>query len=216
MVAARATSVLKMKKYLILLLMVAASWQFYKQPGQVSLGPGVKAKEVPQQQSFDSSITYSDDDYIIHGIAKFRIKAKVLSKKNYHFGREADLSPTDLALGWGNMSDESVLEKIKISQSVRYYRWSVKTFPIPRREIETHSANMHLIPANDSVKSVIKRVRQGDIIEISGSLVNVKSTSDDWSWTSSQTRDDTGRGACELVWVDSASIGSRKTNLTLN
>lgn len=195
-----------MKKYFILLLIVAASWQFYKQPGQVSLGPGVMAKAVPQQERFESPISYSGDDYTISGIAKFRIKAKVLSKKNYSFGREADLSPTDLALGWGKMSDESVLEKIKISQAVRYYRWSVKTFPIPRREIETHSANMHLIPANDSVKRVIDRVRQGDIIEISGSLVNVKSNSDDWSWTSSQTRDDTGSGACELIWVDSASI----------
>lgn len=99
-------------------------------------------------------------------------------------------------------------KKIKISQSVRYSRWSVKTFPIPRREIETHSANMHLIPANDSVKSVIEKVRQGDSIEISGSLVNVNSTSDNWSWTSSQTRDDIGTGACELIWVDSATIVS--------
>ena len=195
-----------MKKYFILLLIVAASWQIYKQPGEVSLGPGVKAKEAPQQESIDPSIIYSGDGYTINGVAKFQIKAKVLSKKNYHLGRQADISPTDLALGWGNMSDESVLENIKISQSARFYRWSVKAFPIPRREIETHSANMHLIPASDSVKRVIERVRKGDIIEISGRLVNVKSNSDDWSWKSSQTRNDTGNGACELIWVESASI----------
>lgn len=70
-----------MKKYFILFLIVAASWQFYNQPGQVWLGPGVKAKAVPQQESFDSSIRYSGDDYTINGIAKLGIKAKVLSKK---------------------------------------------------------------------------------------------------------------------------------------
>lgn len=104
------------------------------------------------------------------------------------------------------MSDERVLENIEISQSGRFYRWQVDAFPIPRREIETHSANMHLIPASDAVKSVLDKIRKGDIIEISGSLVNVMSNNDGWHWKSSQTRTDTGRGACELIWVESADI----------
>jgi hypothetical protein len=195
-----------MKRFFLLLLIVGMGWKYYNHSDQVSLGPGVMVNEVPQQENIDSSISYKNDDYTITGVATFRIKAKVLSKENYHIGREADLSPIDLALGWGNMSDESILEQIEISQSRRFYRWHVESFPIPRREIETHSANMHLIPASDSVKSVIESVRKGDIIEISGSLVNVRSNSDDWYWKSSQTRNDTGKGACELIWVESAYI----------
>jgi hypothetical protein len=71
------------------------------------------------------------------------------------------------------MSDESVLDFINISQSGRWYRWSTKNFPIPRREIETHSANMHMIPENKLVESMLGRVRIGDIVELSGSLVRV-------------------------------------------
>lgn len=117
-----------------------------------------------------------------------------------------NLSPTDLALGRGNMSDETILDQIEISQSGRFYRWRVESFPLPRREIETSSANMHLIPANDAVNSMIKEIRNGDIIELSGSLVDVVADDDDWRWISSQNRNDTGKGACELIWVKSLQI----------
>ena len=197
-----------MKKFFILLLIVVVGWEFYNRPDQISLGPGVTVTEVPKQENIESSISYTNDDYTITAIATFRIKAKVLSKENYYIDRESDLSPVDLALGWGNMSDERILENIEISQSGRFYRWQVDAFPIPRREIETHSANMHLIPASDAVNRVIERVRKGDIIEISGSLVNVMSNSDGWHWESSRTRNDTGKGACELIWVESAHIVS--------
>jgi hypothetical protein len=139
--------------------------------------------------------------YTIHELAKFRIRARILSKTNYYMGREADLSPTDLALGWQKMSDLKVLEKISISQSGRWYYWRTPNFPIPRRDIETMSANMHLIPLNDKVEDQIDATQEGDIIEISGSLVKVTSNSDSWIWKSSLTRNDTGNGACEIILV---------------
>ncbi|WP_444945544.1 hypothetical protein ACJJIP_15700 [Microbulbifer sp. VTAC004] len=197
-----------MKKALFLVLIVGGIWKFYNHSAEVSFGPGVMAPELPQQEKIDSIFGFSFGKYNITEIAEFRIKAKVLSKKNYHTGREAELSPTDLVLGWGNMSDESVLEKIKISQSRRFYWWRVDSFPIPRREIETHSANMHLIPGNDAIEGLIDEIRKGDIIEISGSLVNVKSTTDNWYWESSQTREDTGKGACELIYVKKININT--------
>lgn len=195
-----------MKKTILWLLIIAGCWSFYNRTGQVQLGAGVMAPATPVQTALHSPARHRVDDYDITELATFDIRAKVLAKKNYQLGREADLSPTDLALGWGNMSDESVLEKIKISQSGRFYYWRVDAFPIPRNEIETHSANMHLIPANDSVKSAIGKIRQGDIVEISGSLVNVIANDGDWHWNSSLTRNDTGNGACELLWVKRLNI----------
>ena len=149
------------KKFLIILLVIAVAWMLYNNSDQVILGPGVMVSEEPYQEKIDSSFKVSMGDYTITAIAKFRIKAKVLSKENYSFGREADISPTDLALGWGNMSDEVVLDQIEISQSGRFYRWHVDSFPIPRKEIVTHSANMHLIPFDKSVAYDIDRVRKG-------------------------------------------------------
>ena len=195
-----------MKRIVFILLVIGAGWQFYSAGEQVILGPGVMVEEEPYQASISSPASHRIDDYIITEFAEFSIKAKVLSRENYYLGREADLSPVDLTLGWGNMSDESILDNIEISQSGRFYRWQVKSFPIPQREIESSSANMHLIPANEAVASDIKKIRKGDIIELSGSLVNVTATSDGWHWWSSQTRYDTGNGACELIWVNSLKV----------
>jgi hypothetical protein len=195
-----------MKKVFYILLILFVLWKLYSNSDQVILGPGVMVTETPYQVITDTSIIKIYEDYTVTELAKFRIKAKILSKKDYSFSREADLSPTDLALGWGKMSDEVVLDKINISQSGRFYRWRVDSFPIPRKEIETHSANMHLIPANDAVANDINRVRKGEIIEMSGSLVEVVSNTDNWYWKSSLTRNDTGAGACELILVESIHV----------
>jgi hypothetical protein len=81
----------------------------------------------------------------------------------------------------------------------------VRTFPIPEREIIESSANMHLIPADDSIERAITRTRVGDIVSFDGYLVEA-----DWAnggkWVSSLSRSDTGAGACELVWVENFSI----------
>ena len=129
----------------------------------------------------------------------------VLGKENYYLGREAELSPVDLAFGWGPMSDEKVLKHISISQSNRFYYWSTRKFPIPRRQIEINSANMHLIPANDDIKKRLKSVREGQVIRLQGYLVRVQA-SDGWNWQTSLTRKDVGAGACELIWVEQLSI----------
>jgi hypothetical protein len=128
-----------------------------------------------------------------------------LSKKKYRSGREAELSPFDLALGWGRMSDEDVLASIKIKQSGRFYYWSVKKFPIPRKEIERGSANTHIIPADDDIEKQLRKVRKGHIVDIKGYLVKV-TAKDGWRWKSSLTRKDTGAGACEVLFAEEFNL----------
>ena len=137
--------------------------------------------------------------------AHVEITARVLSRKDYSWGADADLVPVDLALGWGRMSDSDVLAKIDITQSGRFYYWHVKEFPIPRREIETSSANMHMIPADPDVKRQLDQVREGQLVRIEGFLVDAR-RADGWRWNTSMTREDTGAGACELIYVESLSI----------
>jgi hypothetical protein len=125
----------------------------------------------------------------------------VLSTEHYRHGREAELAPVDLALGWGPMAEDAVLEALDISQSGRFFFWRAEAFPIPRRDIETHSANMHMIPANPEIDRRLREVRAGDVIRLRGYLVRVEAA-DGWQWRSSLTRADTGAGACELVLLE--------------
>lgn len=129
----------------------------------------------------------------------------MLSREDYWLGREADLSPTDLVLGWGAMADPQIIQQIKIRQSGRWYFWQVASFPIPRRSIETQSANMHLIPANDEVARTLKQTLPGQLITLQGYLVNVNAD-DSWRWRSSLSREDTGANACELIYVKQLKV----------
>ncbi|MCP1651618.1 hypothetical protein [Pseudomonas nitroreducens] len=140
--------------------------------------------------------------YSIYPLEDFSIEARVLGREDYHLGREAELSPTDLALGWGPMDDPRILADIRISQGNRWFYWHADKLPIPRRELETHAANMHMIPANDGVARTLAQVGAGEHVRLSGKLVRVEGD-DGWRWVSSLTREDTGAGACELVWLES-------------
>ncbi|WP_196159073.1 hypothetical protein [Reinekea sp. G2M2-21] len=193
-----------MKKLLLIAALAVIAYQFM--PSQtVTLGPGVVASQLPMQQPLANAKPFNLGDYRITPLSDFDIEAKLLAKKRYRTGREADLSPYDLALGWGRMSDETVLANIDISQSGRWYRWSTKDFPIPRREIEQSSANMHMIPGDEYVRAQLDDLVPGQHIRLSGFLVRVDA-SDGWHWQSSLTRDDVGDGACELVYVRSVTL----------
>lgn len=163
--------------------------------------PGAIAPHQPVQTSVSATAPFEHKGYTLTPLARFSVEARVLGREDYSLDRESELAPIDLALGWGAMSDQSVLERLEISQSNRFYRWRTSAFPIPRREIETNSANMHLIPASDEVESQLERVREGHVVSFKGYLVKAVAP-DNWRWQSSLTREDTGAGACEVVWVE--------------
>ena len=174
----------------------------------VNRGAGVVASQQPVQQRIQNGskqLAFSHNGYQINPLEDFAIEARVLAAKNYTFDREADLAPVDLALGWGSMSDGAILKDIKISQSNRFYFWRVESFPIPRAEIETQSANMHMIPANAQIEKTLKSIRPGQVVKLTGYLIEAKAD-DGWRWKSSLTRKDTGNGACEVVYVKSISV----------
>lgn len=190
---------------LILLLLLYFTFSREENSTPITHGPGMVAPDTPEQETIASGEQFSYKDYQITPLATFQLEARVLSKKQYRSGRESALSPVDLALGWGPMSDEAVLEEMQIRQSNRFYHWRVKQLPIPRKEIEQNSANMHIIPADQEVRNVLKNIRKGHVVEIEGYLVKVNAK-DGWRWQSSLTRKDTGAGACEVVWVEEMAI----------
>lgn len=196
------------KAWLLLALLLWAAWSFWSNR-PVARAAGIIAPDDPVQVDFDApQAPITLEDATLHPLARFSLTARVLSREDYRFDAEAALSPTDLALGWGRMSDSVVLHDIDIGQSARFYHWQVRSFPIPRQEIESHSANMHMIPANAQVAHALKRVRNGDVVTLDGLLVEADKPGG-WRWRSSMTRTDTGAGACELVYVKNFRIEPR-------
>ena len=164
--------------------------------------PRVERGAAPLQSPVPASLApFRLEAAELQPLAGFSVDARVLSREDYLAGRESDLSPTDLALGWDRMRETSVLDRLEISQSGRWYqyRWQGEP-PLPPREIARSSANMHMIPADRTVAAALARIDAGDRVRIDGWLVEAV-TPDGWRWRSSTTREDTGGGACELVYV---------------
>ncbi len=192
-----------MVRRLFILSIVALGFLVYRDwdSAPVDHQPGVIVTELPVQMDLKPS-NFMMDDYLLTRKAAFEIRARVLSTEAYFMGREADLSPIDLALGWGPMSNQAVLDQLKISQSGRWFRWRYEgSPPVPEPLIISSSGNMHMIPSNKSIERRLKQLRRGSIIRLEGYLVDVDHDSG-WRWRSSMSRNDTGDGACELVYVE--------------
>lgn len=166
------------------------------------------ASDPDQSSTSDSDFTYKR--YAIKPLKDFKIVARVLSAEHYSLDAGADLVPVDLALGWGRMSETAVINQLNISQSGRFYRYTYNLpAPIPPNEIVTHSANMHMIPSNDLIAKQLNDVRVGQIVHLTGNLVEAKDLQKNWTWRSSLTREDSGGGACELIWVKQLYVTDR-------
>lgn len=190
-----------MKKLIILVPFIILLAYFIWPEKTITYPAGITAPEQPVQNNLSITKEWQKDGYTIKALAEYKIKARVLSRNNFSIGRESDLSPLDLALGWGPMSDQSVIDKIKITQSNRWYHWETDSSPIPLNQVSLNSANVHIIPNNEDVENKLENVYKGSLIEMKGYLVSINAK-DGWHWQSSLKRDDTGGGSCELLLVD--------------
>jgi hypothetical protein len=197
-------------KFILILGLIAFGIYFWYDGRPITHeGKGQVAPDQPVQTVTKSKVFGFGDGFTVLPLADFDITARVLSRKRYWFGTEAELAPVDLALGWGPMSDDAVISELKISQRNRWFYWKCRKFPIPREEIEHNAANMHLVPENDDIESSIKSVKKGDIVQFKGHLVRIN-RGNDWHWQSSISRTDTGNGACEVVFVKEFEIITEK------
>lgn len=197
-------------RLLLGLILALAAWQGLQwwQLRAVQQPQGVLAPNGPAQ-SPSTAAPIAFGDFTLRPRASYRIEARLLARKPYRLGREASLSPLDFALGWGLMSDSFVLEALDISQSGRFFwmRWG-DTPPADEQQLLRHAANVHLIPSDKAVRQRLARMRPGQVVELAGLLVDAERR-DGWRWNTSLSRDDTGAGACELFWVQSAAVTRR-------
>jgi len=175
----------------------------YIWPGNVTkYPPGILVGDDPEQTLIANGESWEVKGYRITPLADYRIRARVVMTDRYWLGRESDLSPLDLSVVWQSMSDQTILDQISFTRERRAwsYRPKGRDWPIPLPEVVSHSANMHMIPANSEIDGQLKAVSSGDIVDMAGYLVEVTAT-DGFRWRSSLSRTDDGPHACELMWV---------------
>lgn len=199
----------KERKQIILLcfLLVILSSAVYNflMSREIKYPPGVLVGSEPRQVIIRNPESWKIGNREIVPLATYSLTARVLSKEQYRFDDVADISPIDLALGWGPMSDQSILDKLDISQGERWYFLYPKTASVSLPALMQRSSNMHMVPADGSIKRRLKGLRVGEVIDLSGYLIGVREGGR-WIWVTSLTNTQTGAGACKVFWVEHLSI----------
>ncbi len=135
--------------------------------------------------------------------ARYQLNGRVVSYKKYYYGYMHYLSPWDYATLWGNT--EQYLPYLKFNQVVRFCLFNTRhPEKVDIAYIQRHMANNHLIPASQNIRRALGKVKKSDLVRIDGFLVNVIGVDKKnrvSHWNSSTTREDTGNGACEIIYV---------------
>ena len=170
---------------------------------------GIKA---PVQTEADGYTTTELDGYKLEitYLYEYEIEGLVLTTNHhYWFGIENDLSPIDVGLGWGDVAAYNSSIDFNWSQHGRFLYWYVKSYEELSKigdeyDVGIQSSNNHLIASNSKINRKIKRIHAGDHIKLKGYLVEIYGNKSDgtyFTWNSSTVRDDTGDGACEIIYV---------------
>ncbi len=148
---------------------------------------------------------FKDGHAFITLVAKYKIYGRVYDK---HYIPSklplASIVPYDVTIGWGGLHSKDVFKTIHTIMSGRVVYWRFNSnCPFNEKEINSMMSNNHLIPANKNVRRGIRKLKKKDVVYIEGYLANVaihKPHIVERS-TTSLTRDDTGLGACEMIYV---------------
>ncbi len=180
---------------------------------------GIDAGQEPEQESirpFQETIWVNGTRAQISGDTAYVINARVQGTRAYH-DAVGDVVPYDFLLAWGRMADEDISSKLNWSQADRRGQVSGviggATGPdVSSDYVATHVSNNHLIPADESIRAALAQVKPGDMVRISGRLVDVRVFTGEGQamvMTTSKSRYDQGDGACEVIYVESIRINGK-------
>ena len=185
-----------------------AEWGSYCPiPSQVTPG------EVPLQGRVPAGIKpVYKNGYLLIPIAGYSINGRVLLRDDYPPERDnlAKYIEMDLGIGWKSAADPAKLGGITFTNTGRSL-WTHLT-PEGRRNYNNfmlrHSySNTHVIAGSKALLSQLQKIKNGDIVTLSGWLVVSVRERDKYANFSSVSRTDSnegsidGAGACEIMLV---------------
>lgn len=192
----------------------AIQWQLHDRPIPNRRGVLVEATPVIDASSARGAW---QDAYGFHyvALADFDFRAVVLARTNYMMGEFAGLSPTDLAIGWGELSDRDVYEQFRFEQlgsplAGRFVFPEIVPGTVMAsrsiREVNefllAHLTHVHTIPGNARVRRRLAGIRPGQVAHVKGVLVEAVSPAGT-IYRSSLALFDYN---CEIMWVDGIEL----------
>lgn len=188
--------------------------------GASNVAPEVLREPLQMELTDKNSITFSKDDYDydLKPLYNYELNGIIVHRMDYTWFslyKKDSVFPLDLCMVWGKNVESGVYknENVSYSQDARFcwWSWSGGNIQFNNNEI----SNNHLLISSDELRAKLDDLYEGDQIKIKGKLVDVsaKNTGDvgefdpgHFSLKTSTVRDDTGAGACEIIFVEGIEI----------
>jgi hypothetical protein len=195
------------KLWLLILAVTVGAWWVMSRPTGTGAPPVDWRGELAQAETDRPpfQVETGKGKVTLHPRASFDAPGKVVSAERYRLDGGAFLSPVDVVLTWGKLPEEPYRSEVDYGQMTRYYFWRTGSPGIDLGYVQAHSSNMHLIPATPNVRRALLGIGSGDAVRLKGLLVDA-SGENGFTWGTSMSREDSGPGACELVWVEAVQV----------
>jgi hypothetical protein len=125
----------------------------------------------------------------------------------WHHGRWQDfLNLRDLCVIWGENVQSAVYHRIEFHND-SWTCWVSWQDQETGRQFKMNAlSNNHLLADKDTVKAALMKAEPGDHIRVRGLLAEYANPANGFHRGTSITREDTGNGACETIYVDEFTI----------
>jgi hypothetical protein len=193
------------------ILLTAVAW-WYKDslPPPVSLlsaTHNIPLQTPTQQQPF--TFAYRGENYAIEPVADYELWGLVVTHNDItgftdimHTKDSVDIK--DICVIWGTNANADEYRKVSYSSGdfICYFE-----YPYGTNFDQFALSNNHLLADNEAIRDQIRQTHIGDQIHLQGLLVNYhRQSNPDWTRRTSTTRQDTGNGACEVIFVQDYEI----------
>ena len=197
---------------LTLVIAVFANWRAHEWPKSSQIR--AELRQEPEQKPTSAAPIYRREKryttiYEIKPRFTYKLRGLVVSTHDStswndmsHAAWGDTLNSADLCVVWGDNVDAHLLDKISFSHG----DWTCYFGTHDRGAFANFHANQfsnnHILPADAAVSRAVAATEVGDQIEVEGYLVDY-SINGRSPRVTSITREDTGNGACEIIYATS-------------
>jgi len=187
------------RQALLIGLVILGIW-FFETMRPVGQPPGVLAPDPPQVTTAgEKPAIFERNGHVLTTLARFDAKARVLSVERYGRDRQARIAPMDIAIGWGTLSDTATFRGVDVAQTERRLVFKSYDPKLPDQRVAEQVVNLHVIGADAAIEKELAQLRQGNIIDVEGALVEAVS-GDGWRWRG-EPRSSAPEMPGTLLWV---------------
>ena len=140
-------------------------------------------------------------DYELDGVIVSYHNADDFTDITHHWRWKDFLNLRDLCVVWGNNVKTGVYQDMDFHNGTWTCWYSWPNGDVRDRFEETQLSNNHVLIDDENIKRKLMQSEPGDHIRLKGMLVTYSNPGNGFFRGTSTTRNDTGNGACETIYV---------------